>query len=47
MGLFDRSSSTTNTTLVDATTTNTQQTDQSGGSLNFSGLGGGVSLALS
>lgn len=48
MGLFDRSSSTTNTTLVDQTETNSQQSDNSGdGSLKFAGIGGGVSLALS
>jgi hypothetical protein len=47
VGLFDRSSSTTNTTLVDQTNTLTEQTDQSGGSLNFSGIGGDVALDLS
>lgn len=48
MGLFDRSSSTQNTTLVDNTTTLTEQTDQSGNSgLNFSGVGGGISLGFS
>lgn len=47
MGLFDRSSSTTNTQLVDQTETNTNQTDQSGNSgLNFSSVAGGVAVAL-
>ncbi len=47
MGLFDRSSSTQNTTLVDQTTTNTNQLDQSGGLLTFAGTGGGIALDLS
>jgi hypothetical protein len=46
VGILDRSSSTQNTNLYDQTTTLTEQTDQSGNSgLNFSGVGGGVSLA--
>lgn len=45
MGLFDRSSSRTEVTNEYNTETNTQQTDQGGNSgLNFSNLGGGVSL---
>jgi hypothetical protein len=47
VGFFDSSRSENVTNLTDATTTNTTQTDQSGGSLNFSGIGGGVSLGFS
>jgi hypothetical protein len=46
-GLFDDSKSTTNTTLVDETTTVTTQTDQSGNSgLNFSDVKGAVGLVF-
>lgn len=48
MGIFDRSKSVTNTTLVDQTNTLTEQTDQSGdGSLKFSGIGGALTLDAS
>jgi hypothetical protein len=47
VGLFDRTSSTTNQTLVDQTTTTTTQTDQSGGLLTFSDIAGAVGIDLS
>jgi hypothetical protein len=48
VGFFDSSRTENTTNLFDQTTTFTEQTDQSGNSgLNFSGVGGGVSLATS
>jgi hypothetical protein len=47
VGIFDRSKSETNQTLIDQTTTNTKQTDQSGGLLTFADVGGGIALDLS
>ena len=47
MGIFDRSSSTTNQTLVDQTNTTTTQTDQSGALVALSDLAGAFGIDLS
>jgi hypothetical protein len=47
VGIFDSSRSTQNTNLYDQTTTVTNQTDQSGGFLTFSEVGGGIGIDAS